>query len=85
MGRCGSPRSSLYWRDHHTCRTWLDSIGSPIGVRQRLMRPSDMRTFCQTANRSPSLLPLRHAPPWRPLSSTGTGLPSFQRVGKVIA
>ena len=28
----------------HTYRTWLDSIGSPIGVQQRLMRHSDIRT-----------------------------------------
>jgi len=28
----------------HTYRTWLDSIGTPVGVQQRLMRHSDIRT-----------------------------------------
>lgn len=28
----------------HTYRTWLDSVGTPIGVQQRLMRHADIRT-----------------------------------------
>lgn len=28
----------------HTYRTWLDSIGAPTGVQQRLMRHADIRT-----------------------------------------
>ncbi len=28
----------------HTYRTWLDSFGTPVGVQQRLMRHSDIRT-----------------------------------------
>jgi len=28
----------------HTYRTWLDSVGTPIGVQQKLMRHSDIRT-----------------------------------------
>ena len=28
----------------HTCRTWLDSVGTPVGVQQKLMRHSDIRT-----------------------------------------
>jgi integrase len=28
----------------HTYRSWLDSIGSPVGVQQKLMRHSDVRT-----------------------------------------
>src|SRR5215469_1384635 len=28
----------------HTFRTWLDSVGTPIGVQQRLMRHADIRT-----------------------------------------
>jgi len=28
----------------HTFRTWLDSVGTPVGVQQRLMRPADIRT-----------------------------------------
>jgi integrase len=28
----------------HTYRTWLDPIGMPIGVQQRLMRHADIRT-----------------------------------------
>lgn len=28
----------------HTYRTWLDSIGTPVGVQQKLMRHSDIRT-----------------------------------------
>jgi integrase len=32
----------------HTYRTWLDSIGTPVGVQQRLMRHTDMRTTMNT-------------------------------------
>lgn len=28
----------------HTHRSWLDSVGTPVGVQQRLMRHSDIRT-----------------------------------------
>jgi integrase len=28
----------------HTHRAWLDSLGTPVGVQQRLMRHSDIRT-----------------------------------------
>jgi integrase len=28
----------------HTYRTWLDSIGTPVGVQQKLMRHADIRT-----------------------------------------
>ena len=28
----------------HTHRTWLDSVGTPVGVQQRLMRHADVRT-----------------------------------------
>jgi integrase len=28
----------------HTYRSWLDSIGTPVGVQQKLMRHSDVRT-----------------------------------------
>ena len=28
----------------HTYRTWLDSVGAPTGVQQRLMRHADIRT-----------------------------------------
>ena len=28
----------------HTCRTWLDSVGTPVGVQQKLMRHADIRT-----------------------------------------
>jgi integrase len=28
----------------HTYRTWLDSVGTPVGIQQRLMRHSDIRT-----------------------------------------
>lgn len=28
----------------HTYRSWLDSVGTPIGVQQKLMRHSDIRT-----------------------------------------
>jgi integrase len=28
----------------HSYRTWIDSIGTPIGVQQKLMRHSDIRT-----------------------------------------
>jgi integrase len=28
----------------HTFRTWLDSVGTPVGVQQKLMRHADIRT-----------------------------------------
>lgn len=28
----------------HTYRTWIDSVGTPVGVQQKLMRHSDIRT-----------------------------------------
>jgi integrase len=28
----------------HTCRTWLDSVGTTMGVQKKLMRHSDIRT-----------------------------------------
>jgi len=28
----------------HTYRSWLDSVGTPVGVQQRLMRHADIRT-----------------------------------------
>ena len=28
----------------HTHRTWLDSVGTPIGVQREMMRHSDIRT-----------------------------------------
>ena len=28
----------------HTYRTWLDSVGTSVGVQQRLMRHADIRT-----------------------------------------
>jgi integrase len=28
----------------HTYRTWLDSVGAPVGVQQKMMRHSDIRT-----------------------------------------
>src|ERR1051325_1509649 len=28
----------------HSYRSWLDSIGTPVGVQQKLMRHSDIRT-----------------------------------------
>jgi integrase len=31
----------------HTRRTWLDSVGTPVGVQQKLMRHSDI---CTTMN-----------------------------------
>ncbi len=36
-----------YLRSHsfrHTYRTWLDSVGTPVGVQQKLMRHADIRT-----------------------------------------
>lgn len=30
--------------NRHSYRMWIDAIGTPIGVRQKLMRHSDIRT-----------------------------------------
>jgi len=32
----------------HTYRTWLDSVGTPVGIQQQLMRHSDARTTMAT-------------------------------------
>jgi len=32
----------------HTYRTWLDSVGTPVGIQQRLMRHADVRTTMNT-------------------------------------
>jgi integrase len=32
----------------HTFRTWLGSVGTPVGVQQRLMRHADIRTTMNT-------------------------------------
>jgi integrase len=32
----------------HTYRSWLDSVGTPVGVQQRLMRHADVRTTMNT-------------------------------------
>jgi len=31
----------------HTFRTWLDSVGTPVGIMQKLMRHTDVRTTMQ--------------------------------------
>jgi len=31
----------------HTYRSWLDSVGTPVGVQQKLMRHADVRTTMQ--------------------------------------
>src|SRR5258708_25574661 len=28
----------------HTCRSWLDAVGTPIAVQQKMMRHTDIRT-----------------------------------------
>jgi integrase len=28
----------------HTYRSWIDSVGTPVGVQQKLMRHGDIRT-----------------------------------------
>ena len=32
----------------HSYRTWLDSVGTPVGVQQKLMRHADIRTTMNT-------------------------------------
>ena len=32
----------------HSYRSWLDSVGTPIAVQQKLMRHSDIRTTMNT-------------------------------------
>jgi integrase len=38
----------------HTYRSWLDSVGTPIGVQQKLMRHADVRTTMQYGKPSPT-------------------------------
>ncbi len=30
----------------HTCRSWLDAVGTPVAIRQKMMRHADIRTTC---------------------------------------
>jgi hypothetical protein len=44
-GRQGSQdRQCQHAHLRHTFRAWLDSVGTPVGVQQRLMRHADIRT-----------------------------------------
>lgn len=45
--RAADAASLGHLRSHtfrHTYRTWLDSVGTPVGVQQKLMRHADIRT-----------------------------------------
>ena len=47
MQRAADAASLGHLRSHafrHTYRTWLDSVGTPVGVQQKLMRHADIRT-----------------------------------------
>jgi integrase len=32
----------------HTCRSWLDAVGTSVAVQQKLMRHADIRTTMNT-------------------------------------
>jgi integrase len=38
----------------HTYRTWLDSVGTPVGVQQKLMRHADIRTTMNVYGDAPT-------------------------------
>lgn len=45
--RAADAASLVHLRSHafrHTYRTWLDSVGTPVGVQQTPMRHADIRT-----------------------------------------
>lgn len=44
----------------HTSRSWLDALGSPIGVQQRMMRHSSITTTVNYGDTVPSDLRLAH-------------------------
>ena len=47
LQRAADVASLGHLRSHafrHTYRTWLDSVGTPVGVQQKLMRHADIRT-----------------------------------------
>jgi integrase len=47
LQRAAKASSIGHLRTHtfrHTYRTWLDSVGTPVGVQQRLTRHADIRT-----------------------------------------
>jgi integrase len=47
LQRAADAASLGHLRSHtfrHTYRTWLDSVGTPVGVQQKLMRHADIRT-----------------------------------------
>jgi integrase len=41
LGHLGAHRTHTF---RHTYRTWIDSVGTPVGVQQKLMRHADIRT-----------------------------------------
>jgi integrase len=43
-GKGGGYNRTWHSSLRHTYRTWLDSVGTPVGVQQRLMRHADIRT-----------------------------------------
>jgi integrase len=47
LQRAADAANLVHLRSHsfrHTYRTWLDSVGTPVGVQQKLMRHADIRT-----------------------------------------
>jgi integrase len=50
----------------HTYRTWLDDVGTPVGVIQRLMRHADVRTTMNTYGSAlPETMKQAHGSWWR--------------------
>lgn len=45
----------------HTYRSWLDSVGTPVGVQQKLMRHADVRTTMQYGDAFPQDMAQAHA------------------------
>jgi len=48
----------------HTHRSWLDAVGTPIGVQQRLMRHADIRTTMNVTGLRQRLTCSKHTAKW---------------------
>ena len=73
----------------HTFRTWLDSVGTPVGVQQRLMRHADIRTTMNVYGDAVTQdMAEAHGKVVRlaiPLNGSPSGSQSLQVVGKMVS
>ena len=78
LQRAADAASLGHLRSHtfrHTYPTWLDSVGTPVGVQQRLMRHADIRTTMNIYGdvATPDMCEAHHKIVGLALNGTGNG------------